>query len=75
MSAAIESPTILNMGLELLEQISPDIPVSNCADCGELLIAKPVLEMVEQTFPYKMVAGRILGRPYCRRCLSTSRRY
>ena len=53
-----------------------DVRMCNCADCGCTLLGiqqpdsvQPLLADLEARTPY--VAGRIKGRPYCERCLST----
>lgn len=70
-ATATQGTSTLSMDLESLEQIDPTIPVSNCAECGELLVAKPILEMTQ----FKAIAGRIYGRPYCSRCLTPRRNH
>lgn len=59
-----------------------DLKVCNCADCGELLLS-PTEENLKvyndlkdrdrRRVPYKVIAGRIAQRPYCKGCFTAAK--
>lgn len=54
---------------------SLDIRVCNCCNCGHecVSVEQAAVLTAEQLKPYRLLRGRIAGRPYCSVCLVVRR--
>lgn len=55
------------------DDLPPDLPLMNCAQCGKAMTAKEYADTARE-FGLRLFAARIAGRPYCSHCVDSGGR-